>query len=711
MRHFSNRTRPVHLGDFPVETLPRRSLVRDDRPRPQRPVDQMSTTGPLGEVIERYLNIYCDFVDGEAAPERAPVEHLPQNATYDVKAACYFLDASMVGICPAHESLWFQDAPGDPDSMPTRAGSVIVILVEHGRNPEPESLASMWVDGDDGRAAALRAAEIAIVIGGYIRNLGWQARAHMIRRTDIDLEAAAVAAGLVERREDGVIAPFLNNRFSLAAVSTEYVLEHDLPLADGAVRSARGLKWWLGIGGTKPGHEHASDGRRPTHLGKYPMEKIKRVPETTTLILDDEIPRVPKRASFFERALKGDLGPKAQRERARFATKHPLAAAMTPLIGTLVPHQDGKPFREPVHSDADAKPLSEAVRSLAYYLGADLVGVARAKPYAWYSHDDEGHPIPVRHKWALVLLIDQGHETMEGSSGDDWISGAQSMRAYLRGAEIAGVMAELFRRLGFSSRAQTNRDSDVLHIPLILEAGLGELSRIGELVLNPFVGPRFKSVVVTTDMPLLADRPIDFGLQDMCSKCMKCARECPCDAIPYGRKVMFNGYEMWKPDVHRCASYRVTNAKGSACGRCMKTCPYNHEGLLWFRPFLWMTINWPWSRKTIALLDDWIGNGRLNPVKKWWFDLEIVDGRALTAKGANARELDLKKKLDPDKQSIAYFPASDMPLPAADEPVPVNRKAGVAMAGELETPDEARTRHRAGRPRPVHSCPSYDRTR
>ena len=92
------------------------------------------------------------------------------------------------------------------------------------------------------------------------------------------------------------------------------------------------------------------------------------------------------------------------------------------------------------------------------------------------------------------------------------------MRAYLRGAEIAGVMAEMLRRLGFSARAQTNVDSEVLHIPLMLLAGLGELSRIGELVLNPFVGPRLKTVVVTTNMPLEVDQPIDFGLQYFCSR-------------------------------------------------------------------------------------------------------------------------------------------------------------------------------------------------
>ena len=47
---------------------------------------------------------------------------------------------------------------------------------------------------------------------------------------------------------------------------------------------------------------------RPMHLGRFPMEKIKRVKETTTKISDD-IPRIPKRAHFFQRARFGDVGP------------------------------------------------------------------------------------------------------------------------------------------------------------------------------------------------------------------------------------------------------------------------------------------------------------------------------------------------------------------------------------------------------------------
>ena len=101
------------------------------------------------------------------------------------------------------------------------------------------------------------------------------------------------------------------------------------------------------------------------------------------------------------------------------------------------------------------------------------------------------------------------------------------MRAYFRAQVVACVVATHIRSLGYSARVHSVLDQDVLHIPLILNSGLGELSRIGELVLNPFVGPRFKSGIITTDMPLQADKPIDFGLQDFCGKCNKCARECP----------------------------------------------------------------------------------------------------------------------------------------------------------------------------------------
>jgi len=362
----------------------------------------------------------------------------------------------------------------------------------------------------------------------------------------------------------------------------------------------------------------------------------------------------------------------------------------------MVPMQDGPVATERAAGTDDPDRNALAVKAFGHHLGGDMIGVCRVPTYAWYSHRGDGSEVEPYHANAIVILVDQGFETMEGASGDDWVSGAQSMRAYMRGGQIAGILADHLRSLGWSARSHTNADSDVLHIPLVLHAGLGEMSRIGELVLNPFVGPRFKSVVVTTDMPLTADQPIDFGLQDFCSQCTKCARECPCAAIPFGDKIMFNGAEMWKPDVEKCTKYRLGNLKGAACGRCMKTCPFNAEGILTERIALWSAIELPFTRPWITSLDDRFRRGSINPVKKWWFDLEWKDKRTVVPQhGTNARDLDLDGGRVAARQQVAIYPADVLPAgDAIGVPVKLERKAAIERRRAAETPAAARRRIR-----------------
>ncbi|MDH3715998.1 MAG: Fe-S protein, partial [Gammaproteobacteria bacterium] len=645
----------------------------------------------------------------EPAARCAPIPNDPHQRMQDVKGYCYFMNASQVGVCRMAENAWAKDTSPVADHE-----FAVVLALEHGRVPEPGNPARDWiapavVDGADSRIGG-----IAVCLAGHIRQLGWPATPHVMGAGAVDFDRLAVLSGLAVRDEGKLRNPFFDRGFSLAVVTTSYAMEIDSPLAREAV-ATKGFFYWLGHNGATSGRERNRRNRRATHLGNYPMETVKRVARPTTLINDDEVPRVSKRAAFFERALRGDLGEKAQKERYRFAYKQPHTSGMMASMRAMVPLQGGT-----VNAKADTAALGDpvanahALKSLAYFLGADIAGICDVPGYAWFSHGADGLAIEPYHKYAVVMLIDQEFETMEGASGDDWISGTQSMRAYLRGAEIAGVMADTVRALGFPARSQTNIESDVLHIPLMLLAGLGELSRIGELVLNPFVGPRLKTVVLTTDMPLQSDQPINFGLQYFCSRCTKCARECPCDAIPWGDKVMFNGYEMWKPDAERCARYRLTNAKGSACGRCMKTCPLNKvvtaDGPLLERLASWCGINARWLKPVLVpiavWMDDYLGKGRINPVKKWWFDLEVVDGVCTTPKGVNRRELDIGRTVDPSKQKIAYYPASMMPVPNDFTPFPVDRKAALAEAQNLETPRAARERVARKSPVPAQYAPT-----
>ena len=411
---------------------------------------------------------------------------------------------------------------------------------------------------------------------------------------------------------------------------------------------------------------------RPLHLGRYPMEKIKRVPQPTTRITDD-VPRMPKRANFFVRSGKGDLGEKQQREVRRFTGKMPLNRAFGRVMGAITPLQRAE--AQPIEADLpdDLTERANHLKALCYFLDADIVGICEVPDYAWYSHDLAGNEIPPRHKYAIVLLIDQGYETMAGSSGDDWISASQSYRAYLRGAEIATVVSGYLNELGYEAQAHTNSDSDVLQLPLVLLAGLGELSRIGEVVLNPFLGPRFKTAVVTTNLALAVDQPIDFNLQKFCASCRKCARECPCGAISFGDKVMFNGYEMWKPDVAACVRYRVMNPAGSGCGRCMKVCHFNKQGLLQHRIALWLAINVPASHKLLIWLDDFLGYGQRVTQWRWWFDFEWRDGKLVRPQKSNERDLRPERSAPPKPKKITFYDIANAPPPDASGAVPIRQ--------------------------------------
>ena len=450
MVFFSNKSRPYHLGAFPLERLGRDpGIVAEElaRPRIARRAPETPERGALADAIDKYHGIFDSLRHGEPAAAKGPVPDDLTRRMIDIKGAAFFLNASQVGICVLGANCWLDGVEARPHTHG------IVILVELPRTPEHGSLARSLVGTSARAMAEFRAYEIAISIANHIQAMGYAAVAHDARNGDLDLDRLAVLAGLCVRDNDAVSNPYLDGRYAVCAVSTDYELATDLPLKPSAAKRARGVGWWLGVGGASSGLERWRQSGRATHLSKFAMETIKRVERPTTLIIDDEVPRVPKRASFFDRAIHGDLGRKTQRERTRFSFKHPLAAAMVRQIRAMVPHQDGRVAGSKAESTGDAAENTRALKSLSYLLGAELTGICEIPDYAWYSHVDDGKPVVPHHKYAVVMLIDQEFDTMEGASGDDFISGAQSMRAYMRGAVIAGIMGELLRGMGYPARS------------------------------------------------------------------------------------------------------------------------------------------------------------------------------------------------------------------------------------------------------------------
>ena len=57
---------------------------------------------------------------------------------------------------------------------------------------------------------------------------------------------------------------------------------------------------------------------------------------------------------------------------------------------------------------------------------------------------------------------------------------------------LGGVIAKQICNLGFEAKAHSVMDGEVLQPPLLLLSGLGEVSRIGEVILHPFFGTKTK---------------------------------------------------------------------------------------------------------------------------------------------------------------------------------------------------------------------------
>uniref|UniRef100_UPI000AA3974B reductive dehalogenase domain-containing protein n=1 Tax=Leisingera sp. F5 TaxID=1813816 RepID=UPI000AA3974B len=600
---FSYRNRPVHLGAYPMETLARQAAPADlDRLPPLSRTSFRRPEAPLSIVnaMRDYQAMLDATREGLVKKERANIPANPQERTDHLKAFGYFCDASLAGACTVPSGAWLDTPLTNPDvaalavdlrtkQTKTFASGIDVVMAglresmqappaacnhhthalvyvyEFPRDPETGEEGTDWLAGAQEQRACLRAAETVVTLANYIRLLGWEARAHTGASSDVHLGKLAVQAGLATC-ENGVLTnPFLGSRFGIAAVTTTLELASDQPLSPG---QAPGFNYRMGLGAhAKSANTRDPYAKRRFMDGAHPFETLKRVEDPTTYIDEVNVARVPKRADMFARSLFGDLGkgPQEAAKNGNYVRKSSSAFAFRSSLAAFVLLQDGEAASQVDPSAADAARNAANIKAAAYFLGCDAVGISRCPDWAYYSHDAAGEPQARYHENAISIIIDQGHETMEGASGDDWIACAQSMRAYLRFSLLGGVIAQQIRNLGYTARVHSVMDGEVLQPPLLLLSGLGEVSRIGEVILNPFLGPRLKSGAVTTNLPMTHDRPIDFGLQRFCEACNKCARECPSGAITAGPKLMFNGYEIWKSDSQKCTTYRVTVPGGAMC--------------------------------------------------------------------------------------------------------------------------------------------------
>jgi epoxyqueuosine reductase QueG len=117
------------------------------------------------------------------------------------------------------------------------------------------------------------------------------------------------------------------------------------------------------------------------------------------------------------------------------------------------------------------------------------------------------------------------------------------------------------------------RSTDILHIPLAVNAGLGQLGKHGSMISKQY-GSNFRLATVVTALPLTADAPVDIAVDDLCATCLRCVQDCPPGAI-YNKKQLVRGENKWYVDFDKCIPYFT---KTHGCAICIEVCPWSELG-------------------------------------------------------------------------------------------------------------------------------------
>jgi reductive dehalogenase len=262
---------------------------------------------------------------------------------------------------------------------------------------------------------------------------------------------------------------------------------------------------------------------------------------------------------------------------------------------------------------------TERIKGFARNIGADLVGITEINPFWIYSHrgmifnenwEDWGRKIELEHKYAVVFATEMSFHLTR--TAPHTASAIEVHRNYALGAFISCQLAAFIANLGYSATAEHFRHYDTLMVPLAVDAGLGEMSRMGYLITKPF-GPRVRLAAVTTDLPLNTDKPLDLGVEDFCTHCKKCALTCPSGSIPIKDQTVVNGIKRWKLDAETCFEY--WGKVGTGCAICMSVCPWSHASTLPHKIVRMMVRRNKVSRRLFTVMDDIFYGKKPKPVE------------------------------------------------------------------------------------------------
>jgi hypothetical protein len=124
--------------------------------------------------------------------------------------------------------------------------------------------------------------------------------------------------------------------------------------------------------------------------GPFPMGRVRHVEKPTTL-LTDNIQRIDMRNTAYGLAERGEYGPVVQKGvQKSLPGKYPLSAAQKDVIDYIALMESNPVAVDKAPIPQEPEILTHHIKSVGYFLKADIMGTCKVPESAYYSHDKQG---------------------------------------------------------------------------------------------------------------------------------------------------------------------------------------------------------------------------------------------------------------------------------------------------------------------------------
>lgn len=284
---------------------------------------------------------------------------------------------------------------------------------------------------------------------------------------------------------------------------------------------------------------------------------------------------------------------------------------------------------------------SEMVEAAGIFLGAAQIGFTRVNEN-WLPPNvifDSGADEVTRDKEGLQHYPERFKYVVTGAALVPNPSGLRSPTAIGAAADRVGFehawlsmirVINFLTCLGYGAEVIPSFNP----VPWAVASGLGEMGRMNRMI-SPLYGGAIRLFSIITDLPLGLDKPIDFGLQEFCKHCNKCAEACPSDALSMENEPSwewegeqpwhFRGKKVWWDNSRKCQEYQI----GERCINCMMSCPWTKQDKTSLHEVAHtMASHVPQMGTLLRKMDDLFGYGLIRKadtkMNDWWqYDVPI----------------------------------------------------------------------------------------